>query len=241
MSTVIGITTRQREVVSSAGTSPTHTLIRAYSDAVERAGAVPVLLAPVDSGDVETLLERVDGLVLSGGGDIEPERYGGHHHDSMYGLDPERDEFELALATAVARLRFPTLAICRGMQIVNVALGGSLYADLPTEVEGDEQHARSGEHVFEGYQHVRLAAGCRLAEALGRDLAVNSIHHQAIRELAPGLRAVGWADDGVIEAVEAVDEEWQLWAVQWHPEYLAERDPDALAIFKAFVASIPQS
>ncbi len=239
MPTIVGITTRQRDVTSSAGLSRSHTLNRAYSDAIERAGATPVLLAPVSSHAVGSLLDLIDGLVLTGGGDIHPERHGGRLHDSVYGLDEERDEFELALASAAATRRLPTLAICRGLQIVNVALGGTLYVDLPTESTGGEPHARSGEHVFEAFQHVRLEEGCRLAAVMGTDIAVNSIHHQAVRELAPGLRPVGWADDGVIEAVEAEDPTWPLWAVQWHPEFLAERDPEALAVFKAFVGSIP--
>lgn len=239
MPTIIGITTRQREITSSAGLSRSHTLNRAYSDAIEHAGAVPILLAPVAADSVDVLLGLIDGLVLTGGGDIDPARHGGVIHESVYGLDPERDAFELSLANAAAERRVPTLAICRGLQIMNVALGGTLHVDLPSEVGGDEEHSRTGEHVFESHQHVRLAAGCRLAAVLGTDLMVNSIHHQAVKDLAPGLRSVGWADDGVVEAVEHEDPDWPLWAVQWHPEFLAERDPDALVLFKAFVGSIP--
>ncbi|MDJ0959280.1 MAG: gamma-glutamyl-gamma-aminobutyrate hydrolase family protein [Acidimicrobiia bacterium] len=227
MRPVIGITTRPKLVASSAGESETHTLQRTYTQSVLRAGGVPVLLSPVPDRDVATVVDRLDGLVLSGGGDIEVERYGGTANDRMYGMDFDRDEFEIQLALCAAERRLPTLAICRGMQVVNVALGGTLIEDIPTEI-GSMDHSVIGHHVFDGHQHVRLEAGCRVADAVKKiDLEVNSIHHQAVRDLAPGFRAVGWADDGVIEAIEHHDPDWPLLAVQWHPEYLGEADDEA--------------
>ncbi len=213
-----------------------HTLTHTYTDSVLRAGGVPILLAPVPDIDVGVLLDRIDGLVLSGGGDIEPERYGSKPLDSMYGMDFDRDEFEIELVRLAAKRRTPTLAICRGMQVVNVALGGTLIEDIPTEI-GSMDHTVIGHHVFNGHQHVRLEADSRVAQVVGAtDLEVNSIHHQAVRDLAPGFTAVGWADDGVIEAIQHEDPTWRLLAVQWHPEYLGQVDDKASrALFCALV------
>jgi putative glutamine amidotransferase len=236
MRPVIGITTRPRTVKSSAGESDAHTLQHTYSDSVLRAGGIPVLLAPVPDQDIPALLDRLDGLVLTGGGDIEPERYGGTRHDSMYGMDFDRDEFEIELVRVAAARRFPILAICRGLQVVNVALGGTLIEDIPTEI-GSADHTAIGHMVFNGHQHVRLEPGCAVATVVGAtDLEVNSIHHQAVRDLAPGFRAVAWAADGVIEAIQHEDADWPLLAVQWHPEYLNQVDDKAsLYLFRAVV------
>lgn len=227
MRPIIGITTRPRVVKASGGEMDAHTIEHTYTDSVLRAGGVPVLLPPVPDPDVPAILDRIDGLVLSGGGDVEAERYGGRPNDAMYGMDFDRDEFEIALVKVAADRRFPLLAICRGLQVVNVALGGTLIGDIPTDV-GSADHTVIGHHVFNGHQHVTLDPGSRVAAIVGAtDLEVNSIHHQAVRRLAPGFRAVGWADDGVIEAIEHEDQEWPLTAVQWHPEYLGHADDKA--------------
>ena len=233
---IIGITSRPRVVKSSSGEADAHTVQHTYTDSVLRAGGVPVLLAPVPDRDIPALLGRLDGLVLSGGGDIEAARYGGVPNDQMYGMDFDRDEFEIHLVRVAADRRIPTLAICRGMQVVNVALGGTLIEDIPSEL-GSMDHSVIGNHVFNGHQHVRLDPTCAVARVVGAtDLEVNSIHHQAIRDLAPGFCAVGWADDGVIEAMEHEDATWPLLAVQWHPEYLGHADDAAShALFRAVV------
>lgn len=238
MQPVIGITTRPRVVQSSAGESEAHTLQFTYYDSVRRAGGIPILLAPVPADAVGRLIDRVDGLVFTGGGDIEAHRYGGTPHDAMYDLHYDRDEFEIELAREAARRRTPTLAICRGLQLLNVALGGTLIEDIPSEV-GSMDHAEIGHLVYNGHQHVRLAKGCKVAAAVGiDDLLVNSIHHQAVRDLAPGFTAVGWADDGVIEAIEHDDLSWPLLAVQWHPEYLGQaEDAASWALFDSLVAA----
>lgn len=238
MPPIIGITTRPREVKSSAGVSNANSLQHTYSDGVLRSGGIPVLLAPVPNQYVPALLDRLDGLVFSGGGDVDPSRYGGQPQDSIYGVDFDRDEFEIELARAAAARRLPTLAICRGLQVMNVALGGTLIEDIPTQF-GSADHTVIGDGVFNGHQHVRLDPACRLARIVDAlDLEVNSIHHQAVRDLAPGFRAVGWADDGIIEAVEHKDETWPLLAVQWHPEYLDDADdPASRALFRWLVAS----
>ena len=236
MRPIIGISTRPRMVQASGGEMDAHTIEHTYTDSVLRAGGVPVLLPPVPAGDVPALLDRIDGLVLSGGGDVEPERYGGTRTEAMYGMDFDRDEFEIELAKQAAASRFPMLAICRGLQVLNVALGGTLIADIPAEV-GSMDHTVIGHHVFNGHQHVRLDAGSRVAAIVGgTDLEVNSIHHQAVGDVAPGFRPVAWADDGVIEAIEHEDGSWPLTAVQWHPEYLGHADDKASwALFRVLV------
>lgn len=234
MRPVIGVTTGLRDVASLAGVGATHTVDRAYTAAVARAGGLAMLLVPV-GGDAGAVLDRVDGLLLSGGGDVDPARYGGDWHDTVYGVDPERDEFELALVGGAAARRLPTLAICRGMQVLNVALGGSLIVDIPSRVAAALGHSRVGEHARERHQPVRIDAGCRLAALLGEQVAVNSIHHQAVDRLGRGLRAVARAADGVVEGLEHDDADWPLWAVQWHPEFLAERHDEAHALFAALV------
>ncbi len=242
MPPVIGITTRPRKVKSSVGVSDAHSLQRTYSDGVLRAGGTPVLLAPVPDTHIGRILDRIDGLVLTGGGDVDPSRYGGQLHDAIYGIDSDRDEFEIELVREAAARRMPTFAICRGLQVVNVALGGTLIEDIPSEV-GSADHSVKGQAVFNGHQHVRLDPTCLLARVIN-DVAVgvNSTHHQAVRDPGSGLRAVGWANDGVIEVIEHEDEGWRLLAVQWHPEYLdAADDPSSRAMFKSLIkaASAP--
>ena len=235
---IIGITTRPREVESPEGISDAHTLQRNYTDGVLRAGGVPLLLAPVPDQHVPALLDRVDGIILSGGGDIDPARYGGHSNEHLYGVDFDRDEFEIEVVRVAADRRIPMLAICRGLQVVNVALGGTLIEDIPTEV-GSADHTVIGHKVFDGHQHVRLEASSLVSRVVeATELMVNSIHHQAVREVAPGFEAVAWADDGVVEAIQHEDDGWPLLAVQWHPEYLGDADDSAShALFRSLVGS----
>ncbi len=229
---MIGITCAQREVPSSAGEDRAHVLYATYSAMVRAAGGVPVVLLPSDA--IDELVARIDGLVLSGGGDVEPARYGGPGAESVYGVDRERDEFEIALARAAAARRLPTLAVCRGMQVVNVAFGGTLIADIPTAIPGAEQHRRRSGDARLPVQRVTLEAGSALATALGStEVLVNTVHHQAIDEVGSGLRVTGRAGDGLPEAMEAP--EWPLWAVQWHPEWLGSDDGPSLRLFRALV------
>ncbi|HEY3279693.1 MAG TPA: gamma-glutamyl-gamma-aminobutyrate hydrolase family protein [Gemmatimonadales bacterium] len=207
------------------------TLNVAYVHALERAGlvplAVPTLLAPARAA---AALNGVRGLVLTGGEDVEPARYGAAPHPKLQDTDPARDAAELALIAAARERRLPVLAICRGIQILNVALGGTLFQDLDSERPGPVPHA--GE---ETRHEVRVEPGSLLERTLGVAAAtVNSRHHQALRDVAPGLRAVAWAEDGVIEAAEPTDPAapWTL-AVQWHPEDLTER-----ALFDGFARAV---
>ncbi|MBN2022670.1 MAG: gamma-glutamyl-gamma-aminobutyrate hydrolase family protein [Pirellulales bacterium] len=193
-----------------------------YSDAVVRAGGAVALLPPVEL-EPEAWLDRCDGLILSGGGDVDPAAYNGPGHATVGGVDPARDRCEFALVKEAMRRRLPTLAICRGIQALNVALGGTLIADLPSAVGQKVFHrSRSGKAIPHG---VRIEPDSTLAGVFGDHLCVPmSSHHQAVDRIAPGLRAVAWAADGVVEAAEA-PEHPKLLAVQWHPEMSAPNDP----------------
>jgi len=207
------------------------TLNTAYVRALETAGLVPLAVPTMVAADrAAAALAAVRGLVLTGGEDVAPDRYGATPHPRLGDVDPVRDAAELALIAAARSRRLPILAICRGIQILNVALGGTLYQDL------DSERPSLVPHSDETTQHaVRVAAGSLLERTLGmRSATVNSRHHQAIRDLAPCLKAVAWADDGVIEAAEPADANaaWMV-AVQWHPEDLTER-----ALFDGFARAV---
>lgn len=221
----IGVTTYPRQ----GDERPTFTLPTAYVDAVRRAGGLPLLLAPGEETP-EEVLEHVDGLVFSGGGDLDPAHFAAETHPTQYGTDEERDRFELALMRAALAAATPTLAICRGLQLLNVVRGGDLHVHLPDVVGEDVLH-RLPERKPAAHP-VRLAEGCRLAALYGRrELRTVSWHHQAVNRLGEGLVPVAWAEDGTVEAVEASDCPWLL-AVQWHPE-MAEGEDE---LFRELVA-----
>ncbi len=210
-------------------------LPRRYADRVVAAGGIPVLLPPVPG--VQQVAGRLDGLVLSGGGDIDPGRYAVARTAACGVSSAERDDAELALFAAAAARGLPVLGICRGMQLINVASGGTLHQHLPAVVGHDGHSPTPGSF---GAHEVRVAPGTRLAALLGRtDLAdhlpvvVPTHHHQGIDVLGRGLVATAWAADGIIEAVEAEQSgRGFLVAVQWHPE--AGED---LSLFRALVAA----
>jgi putative glutamine amidotransferase len=225
---IIGITTYGRDDRGR------YSLPVEYVTAVERAGAVPVLIPPLPD-HAQRYLELVDGVVLAGGGDLDPAHYGGVHHETIYSIDAQRDALELALAKRIVERRQPTLAICRGMQVLNVALGGTLIEHLPAVVgEGVLHRAPPREPTRHA---VNVKPGSRLADIAGLvDFAPMSWHHQAIRQTAPGLEVVATAPDGTIEAVELKDHPWLI-AVQWHPELTAAKDPAQQRLFDALVAA----
>lgn len=191
-----------------------------YVSAVRRAGGQAAILPP--EGEPAGLVERLDGLVLSGGGDIDPSRYGQSRHPELYGVDAERDAFELGLAGEALPRGVPLLAICRGLQVVNVALGGDLIQHLP-DVGSNRVRHRAG--VGRSVSHtVRVAPGSRLGSVLGAQVVeVSSSHHQAPQRLGRGLKPVAWADDETVEALE-LDGHPEVLAVQWHPEETAGQD-----------------
>jgi putative glutamine amidotransferase len=223
---LIGLTTYGR------GADNRYTLPADYIDAVRRAGGVPLLIAPGESR-VEAILDVIDALVLSGGGDIDPSRYEGKRHETNYSIDQERDTLELELARRVIDSSIPTLGICRGAQILNVVQGGKLIEHIPDEVGVKVLHrAPPREPVTHG---VKLKTGSRLAQILGRDqFDATSWHHQALRGAAAGFDAVAHAPDGTIEAIEMPSHPWMI-AVQWHPELSAASDPLQQKLFDALV------
>ncbi|MGD9705108.1 MAG: gamma-glutamyl-gamma-aminobutyrate hydrolase family protein [Acidimicrobiia bacterium] len=201
-----------------------------YSRAVVRAGAQPATLPPITE-DVTLLAEslaRFDGLVLQGGGDVDPRRYGEEPGtDALYGVIPEHDDLEFTVLAAARSIGMPILAICRGMQVLNVACGGTLVQDIGSEDHWLQLHP------------VTLDDGSRLAEAFGtrRPLECHSVHHQSLRLLGDGLRVVGHADDGTVEAVELEGDAWIV-GVQWHPEDTAADDAVQQRVFDTFVREV---
>ncbi|MBF6332010.1 gamma-glutamyl-gamma-aminobutyrate hydrolase family protein [Nocardia transvalensis] len=192
---------------------PSAILPRNYVDMTERAGGIPVLLPPTGSAPRE-LVDRLDGLVLTGGADVDPSRYGTEPHPATRNTRPDRDEFEFTLFERARAAGMPVLAICRGLQLVNVALGGTLLQHLP-DVLGHTDHARTP-GAF-GVITVRTLAGSRVAAIAGPEVRAHCSHHQAIDKLAPDLTASAYATDGIIEAAEATTGPF-LVGVQWHPE-----------------------
>lgn len=195
-----------------------------YIRAVERTGA-SVWIAPPGPSAL-AMLELVQGIVLVGGGDIDPARYGEPRHHEVYGVDVERDACEFAVAHAALEQRVPTLAICRGMQLLNVLLGGTLHQHLPDIVGEDIAHrtVRSAEHSSSAHT-VRIDQSAELATICGdTTVSVASIHHQAVAALGRGVTPCAWADDGVVEAF-SIAAHPEVVAVQWHPELTAATDP----------------
>jgi putative glutamine amidotransferase len=202
-----------------------------YVTALRRAGARPVLLPTAQPADAAELLEPFHGLLLAGGGDIDPGRYGEPPHPAQYGTDPDRDAVELALALAADRLGMPVLGICRGVQVLNVAFGGTLVQHLP-ELTGLLRHRADGEQLL---HPLRVLAGSRLAGALGREQVEGlSHHHQGLDRLGDGLRAVAWSPDGLVEGIER-ERGWTV-GVLWHPESTADADPAQHHLLRSFVA-----
>jgi gamma-glutamyl-gamma-aminobutyrate hydrolase PuuD len=204
-----------------------------YVEGIRRAGGRPLLLtAPVD-GSPEEILAPFDGLCLIGGGDIDPFLYGTEPHQEIYGLNRDRDDLELALIRHAAGIGMPVLGICRGIQIANVAFGGSLHQHLPDLGINGHGSPTAGD---DAYRPVRqeVEPGSKLASALGAtSLTGSCAHHQAVDSLGKGLRAVARSGDDLIEGIEKEDG-W-LVAVQWHPEVTAAVDPVQQALFGAFV------
>jgi len=210
----------------------------AYVSSVVRAGGLPLLLSPLIPLEmVAAMADRLDGILLTGGEDMAPASYGGAPHPALGPVDPRRDTLELALIRAARTRSIPLLGICRGIQLLNVALGGTLWQDLPSERPQSLPHAQASGRTARTHP-VSVTPGSRLAAAVGAGrLDVNSSHHQAIRELAPALVATATALDGIIEGVETPDGGWML-AVQWHPEeFHADASAPDHGLFAALVAA----
>jgi putative glutamine amidotransferase len=209
---------------------------RNYADALLRVGLLPLLAPPLPEEAAPELLDGADALLLSGGGDVDPVRFGQPPHPELGEVDPQRDALETALYREARARGLPVLAICRGIQLIAVAEGGTLHQHLP-DVPGlhqHEQHAPDGQPAH----RVRLAGGSRIAAAFGAEaVRVNSYHHQGVDRPPEGLTPTAHADDGLVEALEG-DEGPFLLGVQWHPEMSVERHPEQLAPFAALAAAL---
>jgi putative glutamine amidotransferase len=213
----------------------------AYLNAVQQAGGIPILLPPQLAGVArDELWRRLDGLVLTGGGDLDPARFGEARHPTVYDVSAARDELELELTRRALAEGVPLLAICRGIQVLNVALGGTLHQDIASDLRSPIAHTQR-ERREQPTHAVKVQEDSRLAELLGQlEVEVNSFHHQAIKDLGRGLRAVGAAPDGVVEGAEVVGHPFAV-AVQWHPEELIGHDPASRNLFRAVVEAAGRS
>ena len=202
-----------------------------YVQAIRRAGGIPVLLSPGEA-HTDVWLDRVDAVVVAGGTDIDPGLYGAERTSAVLSADHERDVSEASLTVAALERDVPTLFVCRGMQMLNVALGGTLHPHIPDLGMGDIHRDREG---YWAYHEVEVVERSRVAEAMGTTSVMTySGHHQAIDSVADGLTVTASAPDGVIEALEVDDASWAV-AVQWHPEMSAHDDPTQQALFDTLV------
>jgi putative glutamine amidotransferase len=225
---LIGITAHEKLVDDGVGVAVKHHVAHvAYVKAVRKAGGVPVLLPMTEPDDAARTIARVDGILVTGGADVNPVRYGAEPAPETDAADLERDDFEIALVNAALAGDQPLLCICRGIQILNVALGGTLHQHH--EGHFDVPNYNQGVH------DVRVEPGSRLASIVGTEVAVNSLHHQTVDVVAAPLRAVAHSTDDIVEGVEAPDQSFVV-GVQWHPELLRHR-PEHLALFGALVAA----
>jgi putative glutamine amidotransferase len=225
---LIGVTTS-----ITIGTFPERAYVNsAYLRAVQQAGGVPVVLPPqLGAASLARLARSLDGLLLTGGGDVDPALFGEAAHPSAYEVAPARDTLELAVIASALERRRPILAICRGIQVLNVALGGTLFQDVGTDPGTQLQHSQA-EPRDQPTHKVRVRPGSLLAEMLGTDeLEVNSMHHQAVKGLGTGLEAVAWASDQIVEGVEMIDHSRFVLGVQWHPEDLCPGSEPARRLF----------
>ncbi len=207
---------------------------QAYTEGIIQAGGTPVLL-PLTSAEVdEQWLAGINGLLLSGGEDVDPVHYGENPHVKQGRISPERDMQELKLIAIAEQKKLPILAICRGLQILNIAHGGTLYQDIYSQMHGVMKHSQNAPRWY-GTHRITLDRHSRLYEIFGKqNIHVNSYHHQAVDTIAEGFKAVAWADDGVVEAIEKIGEPFAV-AVQWHPEEMWKTDALQMALFRKFV------
>jgi len=240
-SPLIGVTTSEVRLPAQADPLPEGdppqremALGMVYMRAIELAGGLPVVLPPIGHDTIAPLLDRLSGICLSGGPDIDPDGYGSDVRSPQLGpTEPDLDAYELALAQLADARRMPVLGICRGSQALNVARGGTLHQHLGDVTDGSIEHRQAARGRVATHT-VRIEAGSRLARIMGvTEADVNSFHHQSADQLGEGLRAVAWSPDGVVEGVE--DDGGALYlGVQWHVESLVER-PEHLALFRALV------
>ncbi len=211
-------------------------LAMSYVEALESAGLVPIVVPPLASPEsAEAILSAVDGLLFTGGEDVNPSCYGAQPHPKLKAVNDRRDSTEISLIREAKRRRTPTLAICRGIQVINVALGGTLIQDIRAECAGAFDHD-DGSPRNSRTHDLTVVENSLTARALGTThCSVNSLHHQAVRDVSPDLKITSTSSDGVIEGLEANDPEWWMVAVQWHPEEMTDSpEPWDRGLFHAF-------
>ena len=236
---LIGVTMSTTADGARGNTPPRAWLNNAYLRAVQQAGGIPVLLPPhLDRDALDALWSRLDGLLLTGGGDIDPARFGEGRHQTVAEVSDARDRLEIEVTERAVHGRRPLLAICRGIQVLNVALGGSLYQDIASDIGSTIAHSQTEPRDRPTHPVKVMGEGTRLGATLGAlEVDVNSFHHQAIKRLGRGLREVAWAPDGIIEGIEIPEAGALVLGVQWHPEELVAHDPAARNLFRTLVTS----
>jgi|SRR5579872_5389013 len=236
---VIGIATQTLPAVP--GERPSCWVMgRSYIEELRKVGAIPwiIPLVPHDTDTLQQIFDRLDGVFITGGVDVDPSHYGESKSPLCGDTDPDRDAVEIGLLRHALKQNLPILAVCRGIQILNVACGGTLYQDVTSQVPSAMKHdyfptREKPCRKFLAHDIV-VKPNSRLGRILGNDVVqVNSMHHQAIKDLAPNLTPTAHAADGIIEAVESTDERYLI-AVQWHPEELTESHPGMARLFSSF-------
>ena len=215
-------------------------LSAAYVTALESAGLIPLIVAPLSNADAASaVLDSVAGLVLTGGEDVDPARYGEKRHEKVRSVNAARDATEAALIKEARKRGTPVLAICRGIQILNVALGGTLVQDIPSQCETDIAHDEESARDSRTHE-ISVEPGSLIATAIGTEhCTVNSFHHQSVKRVADGMRVTARSPDGIIEGLESTDEDWWVMAVQWHPEEMTDSaEPWDRGLFKAFARKL---
>jgi len=213
-----------------------HALYEKYTQAIQMAGGIPVIIPTgLEDGAVIDLFQKLDGLLLTGGGDIDPVIFNGEPHPNVYGIDHQRDFLEIELVRLASHSGKPFLGICRGSQVINVALGGTLFTDIAAQLPDSERHDYYPNIPRNKIAHKLNIDGSSLLSKLtgGKRLAVNSLHHQGLKDIPPYLHAVAWSADELVEAVELENHPFGI-GVQWHPEWLVE-NPGNLGIFLGLV------
>ncbi|KYO66837.1 gamma-glutamyl-gamma-aminobutyrate hydrolase family protein [Thermovenabulum gondwanense] len=209
-----------------------------YYLAVEKAGGIPFITPPLEEVTLQEILEFVDGVLITGGPDVDPLLFGEDPVKELGEVSPARDKAEIFLVKEAFNRGLPVMGICRGIQVINVALGGSLYQDLPSQLKGSIKHSQSAPRWYATHT-VKVQKGTILFEIFNsEEVKVNSFHHQAIKNISPNLKAVAYAPDGVVEAVEAVSQDKFILGLQWHPEGMWQKDPVQLKPFERFIEEI---
>lgn len=217
----------------------THNLAVDYTQAIERAGGIPVIL-PLHIEDTDSLINTLDGIVFSGGGDIDAARFNQENHETVDGIDAERDSFEIRMMETAFARDMPILAICRGVQIMNVQQGGDLIQDIPSQTDSNKEHAQRNQKIGEHdiFDEIEIMAGDNpVTAAMGTGkVSINSFHHQSLGTVADSLEVVAKSNDGIVEMVYAPEQTYTI-GTQWHPERLAAKDGKNQSLFDDLIVA----